>query len=1569
MDDDSQFLPARHRAVLEGLGDREPSTVLEAQAVIESIRAEKGYLDEETLQDLNSIRDSSRQNILRIIEQKQEMEAAYTRRYRFLYELIQNADDSLYTQAHRSGTEPFLEFNIAPSSLTIETNEDGFTRANVEAICATGKSSKNASALADHIGEKGFGFKSVFAVADKVHIQSGVWSFDFEHRRGQNGLGMVTPLDSPRVQLPERVATRITLTLADTTPRAYERLLGAVADLPDTAIFFLRKMKRLVIRTDQTSGEIESIVIQKITSSSGRINLSRERELRNGSEIVSSSTESSDYLVVSHTIGSMPHDECRQNLNTANVELAFPIDESSQPKLSRLGQYVFAYLPLQRFPQLQFLIQSDFITSASRESVVDCAWNDAIRNGVAKAFKKAIITFNSQDHPLRYSWLNFLPTQPMENFWRSLNTEILGFLRAIPVLQTWERRMWNRGSQLRIVPSYALHNGLPIFKDLRDEQYLAPEYHPSHFETLKALGVEELTWPELLERLRADLVGSQRMKTYPPEHDWHKSWAKLFLRAFRPPRQVDVCRQLKRLAIIPLTSGAWTSAPALSTEGVPPIYFPKTNNIPIPDELGLHLVERRAASLSDRAELFRALGVKACPMRVVLTNIERLHRRRGPFTARVPSMHLQFRYLFHFHHDPTSLSRWLLVPTQANTICGDKRPYFLSSREYDTQQLLPPGFETARNGVVEFLSNQVVDIEPPDARSGVHDLTWHTWLEKVTGARYHPPLVEDRSMSILGDCQVPCQDGEEHELREAFVPSEEIKGKVEVYGLQGTFPLLELPVALNQFYKAVLQKLASLTTVTVPVDMAQVYASIANSAPLEETERLREFFTVNSLICISSDNGVDDNYWASANEVLWQGPCFLTVRPPLQPRFHHVPVLATFFPVFLGIRDANIDDILDELEEEKINTELSLEAQSAKVTEIYRYLNDTSWSHEDWQSIRSRFTEQELIFASGRWYSPSRCLWSSPFYIHDRAVIGDLYPDQRAFFVNRFRIETASASLLITQLRRMAQERRPRFDEMRELLLKIGMIVAKGSADEGLVDALNELIELKFLPMKNAGNECVLVGVDDDFAISDHPRFEHAFRHQSILLDFNIEESQILDSLFQKLSLVHRYLSVAVRETSTVGQGALENHSLTNELRAKAYALYRCAAKFKSVMALRGETDLFEQLSNLQLFTTDDISTSLTLNLRGRTITVRSDRIYLHSEFRFGRLKLYVPQDRREQQWCYKFQLPTLFSNILGISSPGATFDISTLLRCDAESLDDEMQGLDIAGAPWIERPPRPSSSPSTGLEDSSISTLHISASTSQARMSARSSRPGNVSIIHWDNIPNHSSSPSESNIETPRVTSVTSRGSGRASLYDGPPPRPYMRPDNFVPPRRVRNRYRELLDQVITCAARASGEDDGAFNLRDLRDSLLGANLEDEVFDHVATFGERARNQFAHDKKIGAAGELYVFEILSNLDLPDFGRNNWKSTIRGEVNVHPKYHDLENWAGTETSDFYYVDQRRCLRLYLMNNCFGGLPEELLPIENWLCYIEVKTTTSACSTRFFLSHRQHRMVCMSLTIL
>ena len=95
---------------------------------------------------------------------------------------------------------------------------------------------------------------------------------------------------------------------------------------------------------------------------------------------------------------------------------------------------------------------------------------------------------------------------------------------------------------------------------------------------------------------------------------------------------------------------------------------------------------------------------------------------------------------------------------------------------------------------------------------------------------------------------------------------------------------------------------------------------------------------------------------------------------------------------------------------------------------------------------------------------------------------------------------------------------------------------------------------------------------------------------------------------------------------------------------------------------------------------------------------------------------------------------------------------------------------------------------------------------------------------------------------------------------------------------------------------------------------------------------------------------------------MPNFGRENWKSKIRNRVCVHEKYKDMQEWTGAETADIVYEDQGP---EFILTNAFSedlcrNMIEEGSPIKY---YLEVKTTTEECSSRFFVSKAQYRRVC------
>jgi hypothetical protein len=105
------------------------------------------------------------------------------------------------------------------------------------------------------------------------------------------------------------------------------------------------------------------------------------------------------------------------------------------------------------------------------------------------------------------------------------------------------------------------------------------------------------------------------------------------------------------------------------------------------------------------------------------------------------------------------------------------------------------------------------------------------------------------------------------------------------------------------------------------------------------------------------------------------------------------------------------------------------------------------------------------------------------------------------------------------------------------------------------------------------------------------------------------------------------------------------------------------------------------------------------------------------------------------------------------------------------------------------------------------------------------------------------------------------------------------------------------------------------------------------------------------------------VFELLKSCSLRRFGFGNWKSTIRKEVRVHPEYSGLEPWNGTETADIVFDDDEGELRFV-----FEELEYDLSAFsERAKFFIEVKTTTGACTDKFYMSGPQYQRASIMLS--
>jgi hypothetical protein len=507
-------------------------------------------------------------------------------------------------------------------------------------------------------------------------------------------------------------------------------------------------------------------------------------------------------------------------------------------------------------------------------------------------------TFAQPNHPLRYSWLDYVPDSGLVHIWKGLRSSILTALSSKPVLQTWELGIFKVPASLRLLPEFALHEDEPILPDLPEEVYLARKYSHHNIQVLRDLGLQDLRWSELLDRLSYDIGKmTSKLKTTPMKDPWHTSFARLFEQVFLENSLAEAQQKLKTLPIIPLTTRNQLTDKHHFQCGESKVYFPYFENIRIPDSLSLQLLDTVASLDPTRKRFYKALGVEECSGSAFLfLEIKKAQEKVSKPRDAVEQIHC----LFQLGRRPVDIKKWLKMPaTDGYTYNAYGRfVYFPSDNKYDMYRLHPESY------MVKFLSNELVNRELPTIR--VKDQIWRTWLAEITGARYYPPLADfldfietsDRGAlhslsfaledvlnhnptkfigtlrahwtdyqqhvhlvkSKLRACKVPCKSGSLHPLHSTYLPTSELLAKLAELEIPDTvLPLLLLPDSVfddsickswmflvdevdvqskpdMSFYKQVLEYMASLKTAPVTSKVADIYRCMAD-LPLTDSEQ------------------------------------------------------------------------------------------------------------------------------------------------------------------------------------------------------------------------------------------------------------------------------------------------------------------------------------------------------------------------------------------------------------------------------------------------------------------------------------------------------------------------------------------------------------------------------------------------------------------------------------------------------------------------------------------------------------------------------------------------------------
>ncbi|KAL3432645.1 hypothetical protein BDV09DRAFT_197516 [Aspergillus tetrazonus] len=1549
-------------------------SVQEAQAIIKDVQIRNGGVNIEVvpkdqLKALRNLQTLAGNSIEHVAEDLYDADT------RYIFELIQNAEDNRYDIAERNQREPFLHFTLHQDRLTVDSNEDGFTEADVCAICSIHRSTKKQQG--GYIGHKGIGFKSVFKIAYKVCIQSGPFSFYFEYRRGDGGLAMITPYNQAPQELPASIRTRITLWLLDSND--FSTRARELEEIPDTLLLFLRKLRRLTL---------------EIPTLESRVTYERDEDMTTRLTTLRKQSGEAEkkkvYYMQKQTLTDLPPHQTRQEQHAVDLILAFPIDESFKPVIE--PQYVYSFLPM-RNEGFNFLIQSDFITQANRQGVHLCPRNYAIREEICNLFVKAVEYFCTQD-ALAYEWLQYLPSAHIyDRFWAELRDMIFEELKEAEVLFSSDNSVLKRPMDLHNLSSgHCDQRGKPLLEDLQSAVYLSQSYSwARHAENLRELGVTRLPTSSFLDRLAPYLQGKRPRYMDPAlDGDWHTRIADFLLRSLRSNcKRSKIHERIMAMPLIPVC-GVLTAAELTS------IYFPDDDQgNPIPNDLKyILLVERRALENPSRKELFKLLGVPHCrPDRVIKAILRRYDQHSG-VTLDNSVSHL--RYLFHTLDKDEGLDRRIFImdkngipvyrayPTFGVRVTKDDL-YFETLGEYGTRDLaqLIAGGPTSQNTSkpeIHLIHSTYIKAVPAGTLS--HGCTWEQWLQRAASVRRIPRLKHPQTdklsdlsaylawyrpmtliailqkdwevyaaeltpsvITLLKDMEVPCLDQSEHWLKYTYYPSKEmqrlvadtnvetdfryfldIPDKLATYDADGWKFLSNIGVSLQptiEFFFDIIECLVYKDEFDLKVESAffYVYVELSIRFADRQDELRRHFEEADTPICKPKTEQRSTSL-LELKDCYWDGHPCLSNSLAQYSQYTNNPHVAHLFRNVLRIPDADLFSYLSQLEILRMDQRSILSNISINdLGVVYDLVAKNITSHKDSESVRQHFDRLALIYLPGesRWLAPADCLWTETSKIGTQFGISKVYPELENFFRYHLKVGTPTAATYIEQLRTFLSESPVDIVEIKSTLDKMRSVELNLSSRE-------DLLNLRVFPVVMPGGSVKMLKLTETFFVADRIEHRSAFQGRVPFLDFSLREIRQLHRLLQFLGLQDRYTSTAVKERTVVEDPAEgPSYTETGAFHSKSRHIHRCVLHYNTTnLESRPVSDL-ERLKRAAVYLSGGFKTILELQLNEVAATVQSDSGLVHISGS-NDLRIYIPRDPNDRKRCYSLHLPQALVRYFELRDREAPLMFQLVFLTPEGFIDDllDAHGI-IRSSPDVPEP-----------QDEDTQDLPISRNISEF---------GETDML-------------DDGTYTPRSSYESIQGSEERTVSHHRAVLPTPQPFTVQYTQEVRSRpavlpvldhhYLRVLDDIIKLA-----------RLLPFHEALRRPETTgQENVGHELAFGVRSDGQIEHDIKIGAAGELFVFELLLKLSLPEFTCANWRSTIRRKVSNHPEYRDLLPWNGAETADIVYEDNCSAFTRALVD-------VGLLHGIDWLdvtptYYIEVKTTTGDWSDAFFISRGQYR---------
>ncbi len=376
----------------------------------------------------------------------------YSESQRFIFELIQNADDAALTDSNE------IHFDFNSHSLMVSHRGKSFDEADIYGITNAGKGTKGSDA--NKTGYKGIGFKSVFGKSNRVTIVSDGYSFRFDRtfiRQSFDGIKMpwqIIPIWTDAINFHNSINNNsLTSTFNVSTIIELENSLSLKNELTELLsngkiLLFLRKITKISISINGNLDYTIEKQIHKIEESYSEVKL-----LKNDTELSSWIVTTFDKIPIDNEtqIALKQDDKTPDKLKIAKfteISFAAKIENGKLKEIKGEESLIFTYLPTKvndfEFP---FLVNGSFLTNASREGIhEDRVWNQWLFQLIGeRIFDWFELLSRSK---FKYQILHLLP-----NKFHSIYNELkISFDKSFEVYGTHKSFIPNISSQLKKAP-------------------------------------------------------------------------------------------------------------------------------------------------------------------------------------------------------------------------------------------------------------------------------------------------------------------------------------------------------------------------------------------------------------------------------------------------------------------------------------------------------------------------------------------------------------------------------------------------------------------------------------------------------------------------------------------------------------------------------------------------------------------------------------------------------------------------------------------------------------------------------------------------------------------------------------------------------------------------------------------------------------------------------------------------------------------------------------------------------------------------------------------------------------